>query len=40
MALGLDSGCCYGKQLSGWLLPEGQLLQVQAKRVYQQPDGG
>ena len=37
-ALGLDSGCCYGKQLSGWLLPEGRLLQVQAKRVYEQPD--
>ena len=40
MALGLDSGCCYGKQLSGWLLPEGKLLQVQAKRVYEQPGGG
>jgi hypothetical protein len=39
-ALGLDSGCCYGKQLSGWLLPEGRLLQVQARRVYQAPDDG
>ena len=38
LALGLDSGCCYGKQLTGWLLPEGRLLQVQARRVYEQPD--
>ena len=37
-ALGLDTGCCYGKQLTGWLLPERRLLQVRAKRVYQQPD--
>lgn len=37
-ALGLDSGCCYGKQLSGWLLPEGRLVQVPAQRVYEQPD--
>jgi hypothetical protein len=38
MALGLDSGCCYGKQLTGWLLPEGRLLQVQARRMYERPD--
>jgi hypothetical protein len=29
---GLDSGCVYGNQLSGWLLEESELLQVSAQR--------
>ena len=32
--LGLDSGCVYGGQLSGWLREEDRLLQVPAARVY------
>ena len=39
-AIGLDSGCCYGKGLTGLLLPEGRLVQVPSRRVYSQPDGG
>ena len=33
-SVGLDSGCVYGKQLSGILLPERTLLQVQALKTY------
>lgn len=33
--IGLDSGCVYGKKLSAVLMPSRQLLQVDAKRVYQ-----
>jgi hypothetical protein len=29
-AIGLDTGCCYGKQLTGLLLPEYTLVQVDA----------
>ena len=36
--IGLDSGCCYGKELSGWLLPENRLVQVKAHRMYANPD--
>jgi hypothetical protein len=33
-ALGLDTGCCYGKVLTGVILPEGTLVQVPARQVY------
>ena len=36
--VGLDSGCCYGKELSGWLLPDRRLVQVKAFRMYANPD--
>ena len=29
--IGLDSGCVYGNQLSGVMLPEREIIQVQAK---------
>lgn len=32
--LGLDSGCVYGNKLTGYLLEENKLIQVQAKRAY------
>ena len=35
MANGLDTGACYGKQLTGMILPGRQLVQVKAKQVYQ-----
>lgn len=28
-SVGLDSGCVYGRELSGWLLEEGRLVQVE-----------
>lgn len=39
-AVGLDTGCVYGGKLSGYLLPERQLVQVDAKREYSPKDGG
>ncbi len=33
-ATGLDTGCSYGKQLTGLILPERRLVQVQAKEIY------
>lgn len=32
--LGLDSGCVYGKKLTGYLLEENEIIQVKAKRSY------
>lgn len=32
--IGLDSGCVYGNRLSAVLMPERQLIQVPAKKVY------
>ena len=32
--IGLDSGCVYGKKLSGILLPERKILQVPARKNY------
>jgi diadenosine tetraphosphatase ApaH/serine/threonine PP2A family protein phosphatase len=36
-AVGLDSGCCYGRELTAYLLPERRLVSVRAKRVYNEP---
>lgn len=33
--IGLDSGCVYGRQLSGWCPEENRVLQVSARKVYQ-----
>ena len=38
-ATGLDTGCCYGRQLSAMILPERRLVQVQALRVYEEIKG-
>ena len=35
-ATGLDTGCSYGKKLSAMILPEKLLVQVDARRVYQE----
>ncbi len=32
--IGLDSGCVYGKQLSGVLLPQKKIIQVEAQKKY------
>lgn len=37
LALGLDSGCVYGNQLTGWLAEEDRLVQVQARGVWRGP---
>jgi hypothetical protein len=39
-ATGLDTGSCYGKKLTGIILPEGELVDVDALRVYETPKGG
>ncbi len=35
-AIGLDTGCCYGKKLTAYILPDNQLVSVPAKRVYEE----
>ncbi len=39
-ALGLDTGCVYGKQLTGVWLHDRQVVSVKAERTWQQPKGG
>lgn len=40
VAVGLDSGCVYGRQLTGWIVEEDQLFAVGARRVWHEPRGG
>ncbi|CAF1652544.1 unnamed protein product, partial [Didymodactylos carnosus] len=37
-ALGLDTACCYGKELTGYLLPDKKIISVKAKRIYSKPE--
>ena len=34
--IGLDSGCVYGNALSAVILPERRIVQIQARKAYQQ----
>jgi len=36
-ALGLDTGCVYGFQLTAYIIETGEFVQVQARRAYEQP---
>ena len=36
-AIGLDTGCCYGKKLTAVVLPTQEIVQVDALRTYEEP---
>jgi hypothetical protein len=36
-AIGLDTGCVYGFQLTAYIIETGEFLSVEARRVYEQP---
>jgi hypothetical protein len=36
-AIGLDTGCVYGFQLTAYIIETGEFVQVQARRAYEQP---
>lgn len=36
-SIGLDSGCCYGKELSAYIFPGREIAQVSAEKVYVEP---
>ncbi|MCB9766043.1 MAG: metallophosphoesterase [Alphaproteobacteria bacterium] len=40
VAIGLDSGCVYGGELSGWIREEDRLIVVPARKVWREPGGG
>jgi hypothetical protein len=37
-AIGLDTGCLYGKKLTGVIFPGNKLVQVPAKKMYKDPN--
>ena len=36
-ATGLDTGCCYGRELTALVLPQRRVLSVPARRMYTAP---
>lgn len=38
-ATGLDTGCCYGRELTALILPEKRLVSVKARKVYAEITG-
>ena len=36
-ATGLDTGCCYGKELTAIILPDNEIIQVKSYKIYQKP---
>ena len=38
-AIGLDTGCVYGFQLTAYIIETGEFLSVQARHAYEQPKG-